>query len=112
MSHHVFLPTIMKKVTLLLASFAFTTAAFAQTTPTKEVKVRDNGTEKVVVKTGKTNVGQALDNTVDAAGNVVQKAGHAIKRDTKKAGRKVKSTSLKASRKAKTATRKMEEKSE
>ena len=102
----------MKKVTLLLASLAFSTAAFAQTTPTKEVKIRDNGTKKVVTKTGKTNVGQALDNTADAASNVVKKAEHAVKRDTKKAGSKVKSTSLKASRKAKAKTATMEEKSQ
>lgn len=102
----------MKKVTLLLASLAFSTAAFAQTTPTTEVKVRDNGTEKVVTKTGKTNVGQALDNTADAAGNVAKKAGHAIKRGAKKTGSAVKSTSQKASRKAKAKTAKMEEKSE
>ncbi len=102
----------MKKVTLLLASLAFSTAAFAQTTPTTEVKVRDNGTEKVVTKTGKTNVGQALDNTADAAGNVAKKAGHAIKRGAKKTSRAVKNTSQKASRKAKAKTAKMEEKSE
>ncbi len=102
----------MKKVTLLLASLAFSTAAFSQTTPTTEVKVRDNGTEKVVTKTGKTNVGQALDNTVDAAGNVVKKAEHSIKRGAKKTASKVKRTSQKASRKAKAKTAKMEEKSE
>ena len=60
----------MKKALLLLASFAFTTAAFAQTTPTTEVKVRDNGTKKTVTTTGKTNVGQAIENTTDAAGNM------------------------------------------
>ena len=64
----------MKKALLLLAACAFTTAAFAQT-PETEVKVRDNGTKKVVTKTGKTNVGAALENTVDAAGNVAKKAG-------------------------------------
>lgn len=91
----------MKKVILLLASVAFTSAAFAQTTPTTEVKVRDNGTKKVVTKTGKTNVGQALANTTDAAGNVAKKAGHAIKH-----------TSKKASGKVKTGTAKMDQKSE
>jgi hypothetical protein len=77
----------MKKITLLLAFSAFATAAFAQTTPSTEVKVRDNGTTKVVTKTGKTNVGQALDNTKDAAGNVAHKTGSAIKRGARKTGR-------------------------
>jgi hypothetical protein len=91
----------MKKVILLLATCAFATAAFAQTTPTTEVKVRDNGTKKVVTKTGKTNVGAALENTADAAGNVVHKAGHSIKHGTQKAGRKLRRS-----------TKKMENKSE
>lgn len=90
----------MKKVFLLLAACAFTTAAFAQT-PETEVKVRDNGTKKVVTKTGKTNVGQALENTADAAGNVAKKAGKGIKKGTQKVGRKVKS-----------GTKKMEAKTE
>lgn len=102
----------MKKALLLLASFAFTTAAFAQTTPTTEVKVRDNGTKKVVTTTGKTNVGQALENTTDAAGNLVKKGANAVEKGAKKAARKTKSASLKASRKAKKSTAKMEEKSE
>ena len=90
----------MKKVLLLLAACAFTTATFAQT-PETEVKVRDNGTKKVVTKTGKTNVGQALENTADAAGNVAKKTGKKIKHGTQKLGRK-----------AKTGTRKMEAKTE
>ncbi len=102
----------MKKAILLLTSFAFTTATFAQTAPTTEVKVRDNGTKKVVTKTGKTNVGQALENTTDAAGNVAKKAGKAVKKGAKKAGHAVKRTSEKASTKAKKGTAKMEEKSE
>lgn len=102
----------MKKVTLLLAACAFATASFAQTTPTTEVKVRDNGTKKVVTKTGKTNVGQALDNTADAAGNLASKAGHAIKRDSKKVGSKIKHTSQHASKKAANKTAKMEAKTE
>ena len=90
----------MKKVFLLLAACAFTTATFAQT-PETEVKVRDNGTKKVVTKTGKTNVGQALENTADAAGNVAKKTGKKIKHGTQKLGRK-----------AKTGTSKMEAKTE
>jgi hypothetical protein len=84
----------MKKVFLLLAACAFTTAAFAQT-PETEVKVRDNGTKKVVTKTGKTNVGQALENTADAAGNVAKKTGKKIKHGTQKVGRKVKGSTQK-----------------
>jgi len=101
----------MKKVILLLATCAFTTAAFAQT-PETEVKVRDNGTKKVVTKTGKTNVGQALENTTDAAGNLASDAGHAIKRGAKKTARATKRTSLKASRKLKKSTNEMEAKTE
>jgi len=85
----------MKKVLLLAVTCAFPTASFAQTTPTTEVKVRDNGTKKVVTKTGKTNVGAALENTADAAGNVASKAGHKIKSGTQKVGRKVKHGSAK-----------------
>lgn len=102
----------MKKVILLLAACAFTTVSFAQTTPTTEVKVRDNGTKKVVTKTGKTNVGAALENTADAAGNVASDAGHAIKRGAKKTARATKRTSQKASRKLKKSTNEMEAKTE
>lgn len=101
----------MKKAILLLASFAFATTAFAQTTPTTEIRERDNGTKKVVVKTGKTNVGQALENTTDAAGNIV-KGANAVERGAKKAGRKIKKDTQKAGRKVKEGTSKMEEKSE
>jgi len=90
----------MKKALLLLAACAFTTAAFAQT-PETEVKVRDNGTKKVVTKTGKTNVGAALENTADAAGNVA-----------KKAGRKIKHGANKVSGKAKRGSQKIEAKTE
>lgn len=99
----------MKKITLLLAACAFATASMAQTTPTTEVKVRDNGTKKIVTtkgdavtvtKTGKTNVGKALENTADAAGNVAKKAGKGIKK-----------TAQKVSHKAKTGSKKMKAKS-
>jgi len=93
-------PKAMKKALLLAVTCAFATATFAQT-PETEVKVRNNGTKKVVTKTGKTNVGAALENTADAAGNVVSKAGH-----------KIKHGSQKASRKLRTSTKKMENKSE
>ena len=102
----------MKKVALLLALTAFATTSFAQTTPTTEEKVRDNGTTKVVTKTGKTNVGQALDNTKDAAGNVAHKTGHAIKRGAHKTGHAVKRGAHKVSAKTKEGTAKMEAKTE
>ena len=102
----------MKKVTLLLALCAFATASFAQTTPTTEVKTRDNGTTKVVTKTGKTNTGQALENTKDAAGNVAHKTGSAIKRGAKKTGHAVKHGTQKMGMKAKEGTEKMENKTE
>ena len=102
----------MKKVTLLLALSAFATAAFAQTTPTTEVKTRDNGTTKVVTKTGKTNVGQALENTKDAAGNVAHKTGSAVKRGAKKTSHAVKHGTQKVGNKTVEATQKAEAKTE
>ena len=102
----------MKNVILLLAACAFTTATIAQTAPTTEVKVRDNGTKKVVTKTGKTNVGQALANTTDAAGNVAKKAGRGIKHGAKKASRSVKRGTQKVGKKTVEGTEKMEAKSE
>jgi hypothetical protein len=102
---------IMKNAILLLAACAFTTASFAQT-PETEVKVRDNGTKKVVTKTGKTNAGKALENTADAAGNVAEKAGEGIKKGYKKTKRAVKGTTQKAGKKTVKATEKMEAKSE
>jgi len=101
----------MKNAILLLAACAFATASFAQT-PETEVKVRDNGTKKVVTKTGKTNVGQALENTADAAGNVAKKAGRGIERGAKKGARAVKRNTQKAGKKTVKATEKMENKSE
>ena len=102
----------MKKVTLLLAFSAFATAAFAQTTPTTEVKTRDNGTTKVVTKTGKTNVGQALENTKDAAGNVAHKTGSAMKRGANKTSHAVKRGTQKVGNKTVEATQKAEAKTE
>ena len=102
----------MKKIIFLLAFSAFSTAAFAQTTPTTEVKVRDNGTTKITTKTGKTDVGQALDNTKDAAGNVAKKTGSAIKRGAKKTTGAVKRGARKTGSAIKAETKKMEEKTE
>lgn len=102
----------MKKATLFLALFAFATTAFAQTTPSTEVKVRDNGTTKVVTKTGKTNAGQALDNTKDAAGNVAHKTGSAIKRGAKRTGHAMKRGAQKVGNKTVKVTQKAEAKTE
>ena len=102
----------MKKVTLLLAISAFATTAFAQTTPSTEVKTRDNGTTKVVTKTGKTNTGQAIDNTKDAAGNVAKRTGSAIKRGTRKTTRAVKRGTQKMGNKSVEGTQKVEVKTE
>lgn len=107
----------MKKIFLLLAGLALaTTAANAQdvtpANPKTEVKVRDNGTEKVVTKTGKTNVGAALDNTKDAAGNVLRKAGHAVKGGAKKTTRVVRRGADKTSGTVKKETKKLEDKTE
>lgn len=102
----------MKKATLFLALSAFATTAFAQTTPSTEVKVRDNGTTKVVTKTGKTNAGQAIDNTKDAAGNVAKKTGSAIKRGAKKTKYAVKRGTQKVGNKTVETTQKAETKTE
>ena len=80
----------MKKATLLLALTAFATTAFAQTTPSTEVKVRDNGTTKVVTKTGRTDAGEAIHDTKMASKNVAHKTGHAIKRGAHKTSHAVK----------------------
>ena len=80
----------MKKATLLLALTAFATTAFAQTTPSTEVKVRDNGTTKVVTKTGRTDAGEAIHDTKMATKNVAHKTGHAMKRGAHKASHAVK----------------------
>jgi hypothetical protein len=118
----------MKKSLLLLAGLAFAaTAANAQdvtpANPKTEVEVRDNGTVKTTTKTGKTNVGAALDNTKDAAGNVAGKAGSAVKSGAKTTGRVVKKGykktkgvvkkgATKTSNAAKEGTSKLEEKTE
>jgi hypothetical protein len=110
----------MKKSLLLLAACAFTTASFAQT-PTTEVTTRDNGTKKIVTehgdtktvtKTGKTNVGKALENTADAACNFDTKAGKGLKKGAKKSARAVKRTTQKAGKKTVEGTEKLETKSE
>ncbi|OGX85038.1 hypothetical protein BEN47_15490 [Hymenobacter lapidarius] len=118
----------MKKSLMLLAGLALaTTAANAQVvtpaTPKTEVEVRDNGTVKTTTTTGKTNVGAALENTKDAAGNVARKSGRAVKRGAKKTGtvvkrgakktkRAVKNGSQEASSAVKEGTQKLEQKTE
>ncbi|MDQ2770770.1 MAG: hypothetical protein M3Y54_09735 [Bacteroidota bacterium] len=80
----------MKKATLILALTAFATTAFAQTTPSTEVKVRDNGTTKVVSKTGRTDAGEAIHDTKMAGKNVAHKTGHAMKRGAHKTSHAIK----------------------
>ena len=80
----------MKKATLILALTTFATTAFAQTAPSTEVKVRDNGTTKVVTKTGRTDAGEAIHDTKTATKNVAHKTGHAIKRGAHKTSHAVK----------------------
>ena len=108
----------MKKVSLLLALVALAaTTSFAQTTPTTEVKTRDNGTMKVtttnpatgettVTKTGKTNTGATLDATKDAAGNVAHKTGHVVKKGAAKTTHAVKSGARKTTHAVKSGTQK------
>ena len=107
----------MKKSLMLLAGLALaTTAANAQdvtpATPKTEVEVRDNGTVKTTTTTGKTNVGAALENTKDAAGNVARKSARAVKRAAKKSKRAVKRGSQDASSAVKEGSQKLEQKSE
>ncbi|OGX82345.1 hypothetical protein [Hymenobacter glacialis] len=118
----------MKKSLMLLAGLALaTTAANAQevtpATPKTEVEVRDNGTVKTTTITGKTNVGAALENTKDAAGNVARKSARAAKRAAKKTAnlaergakktkRAVKKGSQEASSAVKEGTQKLEQKTE
>ena len=80
----------MKKATLIFALTAFATTAFAQTTPSTEVKVRDNGTTKVVTKTGRTDAGEAIHDTKMAGKNMAHKTGHAMKRGAHKASHAMK----------------------
>ncbi len=103
----------MKKMLMMLTAAAFvSSAAIAQDVPKTEVKVRDNGTVKATTKTGKTNVGAALDNTKDAAGNVIHRAGHAIKRGAKKTSHAVRRGADKTSSAMKRGTAKAEAKTE
>lgn len=74
----------MKKATLLLAFSALATAAFAQTTPTTEVKVRDNGTVKATTKTGRTDAGQVLHDSKMATKHAAKNTKRAIKKGAAK----------------------------
>ena len=106
----------MKKAFLLLAACAFATASYAQTGT--DVKVRDNGTKVITTKradgsttvttTGKTNVGAAIDNTADAAGNEAKKVGHKVSNTFHKGAKKTKNASYRASSKLRKSTKKME----
>lgn len=112
-----------KTLSLFIAACSIATASFAQQEkPHTEVKVRDNGTKKIttvradgsetVTKTGKTNLGAAADNTVDAAGNVLEKGVKVVKRGAKKTGKAVKKGTEKTTGVVKKGTSKMEAKTE
>ena len=102
----------MKKSFLMLAFSLLAVAAQAQTAPKTETKVRDNGTVKTTTTTGKTNVGQALENTADAAENVGEKGVKAVKSGAKKTAHATKRGGQKVSAAAKRGTAKMEAKTE
>ena len=113
----------MKSFSLFLLACGISTAALAQQeTPRTTVKKRDNGTEKIttvkangartVTTTGKTNVGAVLDNTKDAAGNLVKKGEHVAKRGGHKVAKGAEKGSLKASTEVKKATAEAEKKTE
>lgn len=96
-----------KTLSLFVAACSIATASFAQQeTPRTEVKTRDNGTKKIttvqangaktVTKTGKTNLGATLDNTVDAAGNLVKKGEKGVKKGAKKVSGGAKKATSKA----------------
>lgn len=102
----------MKKTLLMLAGLALaTTAAQAQTAPTTDVKVRDNGTmktettnadgSKVEVKTGRTNTGEVLNAGAQGTKKVARKSARAVKSGAKKVKRGVQKGSNKVAEKAK-----------
>src|SRR5690348_8078600 len=91
----------MKKIVLLLAFAAISTAASAQTESkteikdpatgaktTTEVDVRDNGTvqTETETRTGRTKAGQAAHNTGQDVKYAGKKSGHAVKRAGQKTG--------------------------
>jgi hypothetical protein len=91
----------MKKILMIIAAVAFSTAAFAQgdtktvakddaTGAKTTVTTRDNGTMKVESQTGRTEAGEKIHNTKEDAKYAGEKTGSAVKRGAKKTGRVVK----------------------
>ena len=90
----------MKKMLMLLAAAAFSTAAFAQgdkvvvrdeaTGAKTEATVRDNGTVKTETRTGRTKAGQKAYNTKEDVKYAGKKTGRVVEKGAKKTGSAVK----------------------
>ncbi len=97
----------VKTLSLFIAACGIATASLAQSAvPSKQVKIRDNGTKKTttvhadgsttVVKTGKTNLGAMADLTVNTAGNVAEKTVVVVREGARKVSGATKSGTHKA----------------
>lgn len=85
---------------MLLATVAFSTAAFAQgdkvvvkdeaTGAKSTTTVRDNGTVKTETRTGRTEAGEKAYNTKEDVKDASKKAGNKVERGAKKTGKAVK----------------------
>ena len=90
----------MKKIVMLVAAVAFSTAAFAQEVKTTArdnetgakttVTERDNGTVKVESRTGRTEAGQVAYNTKQGTKRAARKTGNAVEKGAQKTGHAVK----------------------
>jgi len=90
----------MKKILMLLAAAAFSTAAFAQgekvvvrdeaTGAKTETTVRDNGTVKTETRTGRTEAGEKVYNTKEDVKDAGKKTGKVVKKGAQKTGKAVK----------------------
>ncbi|WP_375434563.1 hypothetical protein [uncultured Hymenobacter sp.] len=90
----------MKKILMLLAAVAFSTAAFAQgdkvvvkddaTGAKTTATVRDNGTVKTESRTGRTKAGEKVHNTKEDVKVAGQKTGAVVEKGAKKTGKVVK----------------------
>jgi hypothetical protein len=89
----------MKKILMLLAAAAFSTAAFAQgekvvvreevTGAKTETTIRDNGTVKTETRTGRTEVGEKAYNTKEDVKDAGKKTGKVVKKGAQKTGKAV-----------------------
>lgn len=90
----------MKKMLMILAAVAFSTAAYAQgdkvvvreepTGAKVETTVRDNGTVKTEARTGRTKAGQKAYNTKEDVKYAGKKTGRVVEKGAKKTGSAVK----------------------